>query len=85
MSTGVVPIKTIDVQLTRANARYVLHALRELEAKCRAVVDNPESDEDAVFFHANDHMETTAVLQEIEKLAVQEFGEDIKKFSHELL
>jgi hypothetical protein len=30
-------------------------------------------------------METRAVLEEIEKLAVKEFGEDIKKFSHELL
>ena len=80
-----IPIKAINVQLTRSNARYVLHALRELEAKCQSVVHNPDSDEDDVFFYGNDLMEAKAIRDEIEKLAVEAFGEDIKKFTHELL
>ena len=77
--------RSITVELTEGNARYVIHALRELKDKCVQIVQDENASEDDVFFHGNDLMETKLVLEEIEKLAIAKFGEKILNFSHKLL
>lgn len=77
--------KSITVELTEGNARYVIHALRGLKEKCAQIVQDKDASEDDIFFYGNDLMETKLVLEEIEKIAVAKFGEKVLNFSHKLL
>jgi len=77
--------KVATVELTESNARYVLLALRELNAKLEALAHDDEVDEDERFFHSNDLMESSRAYDKLEKAAVAVFGKAVLEHSHELL
>ena len=77
--------KTATVELTESNARYVLLALRELNAKLEALAHDNDLDEDERFFHSNDLVEASRAYDKLEKAAVEVFGKAVLEHSHELL
>ncbi|MDH5180485.1 MAG: hypothetical protein OEZ39_08070 [Gammaproteobacteria bacterium] len=78
-------VKSITLELTEGNARYTLHALRELESQCRKVIDDENADEDEQADCAEDIMQISLVYDKLEKLAVKEFGEGVLVCSHDTL
>lgn len=78
-------VKSITVDLTEANARYVIQALKEFEEKCARIAHDENASEDDHFFYANDLMQANLVLEKIQKLAVEGFGSKVLNFSHEVL
>ena len=77
--------KTVKIELTESNARYVLLALRELNQKLQALAHDEDIDEDERFLHANDLMESSRAYDKIEKESVAEFGAKVLEHGHELL
>lgn len=78
-------IKSITVELTEGNAKYVLHALRELENQCRKVIDDEAADEDEQAMCAEDILQASLAFKKIKTLAVEKFGEGVLNCTHELL
>ena len=79
-------VRTVKVELTSDDVRYILHALREFKLACREKVDADETgDGDLTHFYANDIMEAKLIHEKIEGLAVPVFGEGVREFSYELL
>lgn len=79
-------VRTVTVELTSEDVRYILHALREFKAACREKVDADESgDGDLTHMYANDVMQAKLIHQKIEALAVPAFGDGVLEFSYELL
>ncbi len=78
-------LKSINIELTEGNVRYVLHALRELEAQCQKIIDDSDADEDEQADCAEDIMQISLAYEKIENLAVAAFGENVLICTHETL
>jgi len=78
-------LKSITVELTEDNTRYVLHALRTFKEKCQRIIQNENRTEDDEFFYANDIMHVALVQKEIKEMAVSTFGKQILNCGHETL
>ena len=79
-------VRTVALDLTSEDVRYILHALREFKAACHAKVEADESgDGDLTHMFANDVMQARLIHEKIEKLAVPVFGDGVLEFSYDLL
>lgn len=78
--------KTINVELTSDDVRYILHSLSEFKNQCKAKVDADEDGEDDfTHMYANDIMEAKMAYEKIERIAEPVFGKEALKVSYELL
>ncbi len=79
-------IRTVNVELTSDDARYILHALNEFKKQCKEKVDaDEEGDDDLTHMYANDILEAKMVYEKINKIAEPEFGKEALQVSYELL
>ncbi len=80
------PVRTISVELTADDARYILHALSEFKKKCHAEISkDEEGDGDLTHMYANDVMHAKIVAEKIENIAMPVFGKEALVVSYELL
>lgn len=77
-------VRSINVDLSNDEVRYMLHALSQFKKSCHEKLAADE-DGDLTYMYANDIMETRLIYEKLEKLAVPEFGEDVLKFSYDVL
>ena len=78
--------RSVEVELTSDEMRYILHALREFKAACHVKVDaDEEGDGDLTHMYANDIMQCRLIIDKLEKIAVPVFGEKALTVSYELL
>jgi len=79
-------VRTINVELTSDEAKYILHALEELKASCAAKVEeDEEGDDDLTHMYANDVMQARLIHEKIYKVAEPAFGGSSLVVSYELL
>lgn len=79
-------IRSISVELTSDEAKYILHALDEFKLSCHSKIElDEDGDGDLTHMYANDVMQTKLIYEKIENMAVPIFGKDALKFSYELL
>lgn len=78
--------RTVTVDLTSDEVRYILHALREFKAECHKKVEADEDgDGDLTHMYANDVMQARLIHEKLENLAVPVFGGGVLEFSYDLL
>ena len=78
--------RTVALDLTSDDVRYILHALREFKAARHAKVEADESgDDDLTHMYADDVMQARLIHEKIETLAVPVFGDCVLEFSYDLL
>lgn len=78
--------RTVSVNLTNDDARYILHALSEFKKMCKEKVEaDEEGNDDLTHMYANDILATKMVFEKIEKLAEPVFGKEALVVSYELL
>lgn len=79
-------IRTVNVELTSDDARYILHALEEFKKSCRAKVDADEDGEDELTpMYADDIMQAKLIYEKIRAAAEPVFGEDALVVSYDIL
>lgn len=79
-------VRTVNIDLTCDDARYIMHALNEFKKHCREKVSADEDgDDDLTHMYANDIMQAKMVYEKLEKLAEPVFGKEALKVSYELL
>ena len=79
-------VRSITVELTSDEAKYILHALNEFKLFSHSKVELDENgDDDLTHMYANDVMQTKLIYEKIENIAVPVFGADALKLSYELL
>jgi hypothetical protein len=79
-------VRSVTVELTADEARYVLHALSEFKAACHQKIEtDEEGDGELTHMYANDVMQAKLIYEKIEKIAVPVFGKKSLEFSYELL
>lgn len=79
-------VRTINVELTVDEAKYILHALKELKESCAAKVEEDEDgDDDLTHMYANDVMQARLIHEKIYKIAAPAFGDSSLIVSYELL
>ncbi|WP_444997161.1 hypothetical protein [Aliikangiella sp. IMCC44359] len=79
-------VRTINVELTSDEAKYILHALKEFKESCSAKVKkDEEGDDDLTHMYANDVMQARMIHQKIFDIATPAFSEESLVVSYELL
>ncbi len=79
-------VRTVNVELTCDEAKYILHALNEFKMACAAKVQEDEDgDDDFTHMYANDVMQARIIHEKLSSLATPVFGESSLVLSYELL
>jgi len=79
-------VRTINVELTSDEAKYILHSLKEFKNSCNAKVqEDEEGDDDLTHMYANDVMQARIIYEKISNIATPVFGESSLVVSYELL
>jgi hypothetical protein len=78
--------RTISIELTSDDVRYILHSLSEFKKQCKEKVDADEDGEDDLtHMYANDIMEAKMIYEKLDGIAEPVFGKEALKVSYELL
>ncbi len=78
--------RTVSVELTSNDARYILYALNEFKKQCNEKIDaNEEGNDDLTRVYANDILEAKMVYEKVNKVANPEFGKEALQDFYELL
>ena len=81
-----ITVRTITVELTSDDTRYILHALSEFKKSCHEKIDKDESGEgELTHMYANDVMQAKMVYEKIAKIAEPVFGKNALVVSYESL
>ena len=79
-------VRTVSVELTCDEAKYIFHALNELKTACAEKVQADEDgDDNFTHMYANDVMQARIIHKKLSSLAIPVFGEPSLVFSYELL
>ena len=79
-------IRTVSVELTSDETKYILHALSEFKKSCKEKVANDEEgDDDLTHMYANDVMQARLIHEKLKNIAKPVFGESALVLSYELL
>ena len=79
-------LKSVNVELTHDDVRYILHALNELTVRLEAEVDkDPDGDKDITPMYAEDVLILRSLYKRLRERAVPVFGENQLKVSYETL
>lgn len=79
-------VRTVTVELTSDDARYILHALKEFKEACREKIDaDEEGDGELTHMYADDIMQAKMVYDKINSAAEPVFGKEALVVSYELL
>ncbi|MEX0731437.1 MAG: hypothetical protein WD057_11640 [Aquisalimonadaceae bacterium] len=77
-------MKRIEMALVESEARLILEALTELEAKWATICETSD-DEDEVADYGNDLIELRLLLDKVKESAVPAFGAGVTNFSRDAL
>ncbi|MCI0504501.1 MAG: hypothetical protein L0Z73_00180 [Gammaproteobacteria bacterium] len=79
-------MRSIDVELTQRDTRYILHALNELMLNLEAeIAKDPEGEEDITPMYADDVLNLRDIHKRLKEKAVPVFGEEGLSVSYETL
>lgn len=79
-------IRTVNVELTSDDVRYILHALNEFKKSCAdKVAEDENGDGELTHMYANDVMYSRMLHEKLYNAAAPVFGESALEFSYELL
>ena len=79
-------IRTMEVELTSDDVRYILHSLNEFKLSCHEKVDEDEGgDGDLTHMYANDIMTVRGIYEKLHSSAKSVFPNDELKVSYEEL
>lgn len=79
-------LRTLNIELTQNDVRYILHALNELTAKLEAeITKDPDGEKDITPMYAEDVLSLSAVYNRLRDRAIPVFGENELKVSYETL
>ena len=79
-------VRTINIELTSDEAKYILHALKEFKNSCNAKIqEDEEGDDHLTHIYANDVMQARIIYEKIFKMATPVFGESSLVVSYKLL
>lgn len=79
-------VRTLTVELTSDDTRYILHALNEFKNACREKIEADESGEgEYTPMYADDLMQAKMIYEKINSIAEPVFGKDALVVSYELL
>ena len=79
-------LRSINVELTQRDARYILHALNELMLNLEAeIAKDPEGEEDITPMYADDVLNLRDIHKRLREKAVPVFGEEGLSVSYETL
>jgi len=78
--------RTVIVELTSDDARYILHALEQFKKNCREKVDADEDGEgELTHMYADDIMQAKLIYEKVYNAAEPVFGNKALVVSYELL
>ncbi|MFE8073511.1 hypothetical protein QQM79_20880 [Marinobacteraceae bacterium S3BR75-40.1] len=77
-------MKSLQLNLTESDTRFVIESLRELEKKWAAICETSE-DEDEISDYGNDLIELRLLIKTTEEQAIKTFGDGVVNFSREAL
>lgn len=79
-------VRTVNVELTCDETKYILHALNQFKTACAEKVQSDEDgDDDFTHMYANDVMQARIIHEKLSNLATPVFGESSLVLSYELL
>lgn len=79
-------VRTITIELTSDDARYILHALNEFKKMCHERIQADETGEgELTHMYANDVMQAKMIYEKINRIAEPAFGKDALVVSYEFL
>ena len=79
-------IKSLSIEMTERDARYIMYALRELMAKLeREIEKDPEGEEDITPMYADDVLSLRDIHNRLKERALPAFGESVLSVSYDTL
>ena len=79
-------LRSLNVELTQRDTRYILHALNELMLSLEAeIAKDPEGEEDITPMYADDVLNLRDIHKRLKEKAVPVFGEEGLNVSYETL
>lgn len=79
-------IKSLNIELTERDARYILLALRELMAKLESEIEkDPDGEEDITPMYADDVLSLRDIHNRLKDRALPIFGESVLSVSYDIL
>lgn len=79
-------LRSVQIELTQRDARYILHALKELMLHLESEVQkDPDGDEDVTPMYAEDILSLRDIHARLMSKAVPVFGADGLNVSYEIL
>ena len=79
-------LRSMNVELTQRDVRYVLHALNELMVNLEAeIAKDPDGEEDMTSMYADDVLNLRDIHNRLRDKAVPVFGESGLSFSYKTL
>lgn len=79
-------IKSLSIEMTERDARYIMYALRELMANLeREIEKDPEGEEDITPMYADDVLSLRDIHNRLKERALPVFGESVLSVSYDTL
>ena len=79
-------LRSLNIELTRRDVRYILHAVNELMNKLEAEIEkDPEGEEERTPMYADDILNLRDIHSRLKEKAIPVFGKDGLKVSNETL
>lgn len=79
-------LRSLNVELTQRDVRYILHAVNELMKKLETEIDkDPEDEEERTPMYADDILNLRDIHNRLKEKAVPVFGKDGLTVSYETL
>lgn len=79
-------LRSLDVELTQRDVRYILHAVNELMTKLEAEIEkDPEGEEERTPMYADDILNLRDIHNRLKEKAIPVFGKDGLAVSYETL
>ena len=79
-------LRSLNIELTQRDVRYILHAVNELMKKLQAEIEKgPEGEEERTPMYADDILNLRDIHSRLKEKAIPVFGKDGLKVSNETL
>ena len=79
-------IKSLNIEMTERDMRYILHALRELMVKLEKEIEkDPDGEEDITPMYADDVLSIRDIDNRLKEIAVPVFADTVLSVSYDTL
>ena len=79
-------LRSLNIELTQRDVRYILHAVNELMKKLQAEIEKgPEGEEERTPMYADDILNMRDIYNRLKEKAIPVFGKDGLTVSYETL